>query len=194
MAYTYKADVWCDTCGERIRAELTIAGTAPADPEDESSYDSDDFPKHYDAENDEVDGPQNCASGDCDGNDQTGRYGTFLETQLTPDGYSALQKMLDRDGATLPAYAQEWADFYQFEHYENPWSSAHEWLRDTAQAHASKVQDVDGANVHASALFEIVDSLAGRLDSDAIQDLYQSDMENDDYFKATGWYSPEMDG
>jgi len=35
--------------------------------------------------------------------------------------------------------------------------------------------------------------LARELDGDQIQDLYQSDMESDDFFKESGWYSPEYE-
>jgi hypothetical protein len=33
-------------------------------------------------------------------------------------------------------------------------------------------------------LLDIIDSLAGRLDGDSIQDLFQSDMSDDGYFRA----------
>ena len=74
MAYIYQADVWCDECGKAIIDELTAQGKAPEDPDDETSYDSDDFPKSFDAESDEADGPQNCADDKC-----AGDYGTFLQ-------------------------------------------------------------------------------------------------------------------
>ena len=109
MAYIYQADVWCDDCGRAIIDDLTAQGKAPEDPEDESSFDSDEFPKYYDAENDEGDGPQNCADGKC-----AGEYGTFLRNTLTGDGYAYLKNMLDDHDETLPEHAQEWADYYQF--------------------------------------------------------------------------------
>jgi hypothetical protein len=107
MAYTYQADVWCDSCGEAIRADLEREGKAPANPDDETSYDSDDYPKWYDAEGEEADGPQNCADGKC-----AGDRGTFLQNQLTSEGYRALKSMLDEHGPDLPEHAREWADYY----------------------------------------------------------------------------------
>ena len=120
MAYIYQADVWCDACGQEICDELTKEGKAPADPDDPSTYDSDEYPKDYDAKWEESDGPDNCASGECGGSyEYEGRkitYGTFLENQLTPEGYKYLKSMLDKEGPTLRAPLQEWADFYDF-HY-----------------------------------------------------------------------------
>jgi len=115
MAYIYRADVWCDTCGEKIIAKLTKAGKAPSDPQNESSYDSDKFPKYYDAKSEKSDGPENCADGSCGGSyEYKGRkltYGTFLRNQLTPDGYDYLRELLSQGKPTLPA--QEWAEFYK---------------------------------------------------------------------------------
>jgi len=33
MAYIYQADVWCNKCGEHIKAELEREGKAPYSPE-----------------------------------------------------------------------------------------------------------------------------------------------------------------
>lgn len=41
--YIYKADLYCESCGEQIRERLQ--STAPDDPNDEHTYDSDDYPK-----------------------------------------------------------------------------------------------------------------------------------------------------
>jgi hypothetical protein len=48
---------------------------------------------------------------------------------------------------------------------------------------------MDGARPE---LVTVARELARALDADAIQDLYQSDMDVDDYFKESGWYSSEM--
>lgn len=184
MAYIYQADVWCDKCGEKIRAELTAQGKAPGDPEDERSYDSGDFPKYYDAENEESDSPDNCASGDC-----AGDRGTFLQNQLTSDGYKYLKSMLDEDEPNLPPAVQEWADYYSFKYHDNPYNSPVEWLLSVLEYHAKQI----GETTHSSALLSIAQELARNMDSDKIQDLFQSDMEEDDYFKKSGWYSSEME-
>lgn len=61
MAFIYCADIWCEDCGNEIRRRLTRDGKAPADLTDEWSYDSDDFPKYVD-EDEEADIPQHCAA------------------------------------------------------------------------------------------------------------------------------------
>ena len=183
MAYIYQADVWCDDCGAKIIADLTAQGKAPEDPDNESSFDSDEFPKHYDAENEESDGPENCADGHC-----AGDYGTFLQNQLTTDGYTYLKKMLDEHGETLPEFAKEWADYYQFEYFKQPYAHAGEWLEEHI---AYLAKETSGRT--AGALVSLARDLASKLDGDAIQDLFQSDMESDEFFKETGWYSPKME-
>jgi hypothetical protein len=174
MAYIYQADVWCDACGDHIKADLEREKKAPEDTEDESSFDSDEYPKHYDAENEESDGPENCSDGHCGGFANGSSYGTFLENQLTQEGYRYLKGMLDGHGATLPEFAKEWAEFYQFEYHSNEFATAHEWL-------ASKSTD--------QYLLAIID----KLDGDTIQDAFQKEMDEDDYFKESGWYSSEME-
>lgn len=206
MPFIYQADVWCDECGKRICEQLAQAGKAPANPSDESSFDSDDYPKRYDADAAQADSPQNCASGSwpgCDFNTRHGRnsasdgvtatYGKFLENGLTEAGYKYLQAILNKHGATLPEFAQQWADFYQFTYFSNPYQSAHDWLTQTIQTHAAEIVDRDGGNTHAAALVSIANELASNLDSDEIQDSFQSDMDDDDFFKQTGWTSPEME-
>jgi hypothetical protein len=63
MAYIYQADVWCDDCGEAICQRLKREGKAPADPTDEWTFDSDEYPKRA-GDADEMDTPQHCASGE----------------------------------------------------------------------------------------------------------------------------------
>jgi hypothetical protein len=187
MAYIYQADVWCDKCGEHIKAELARNGTVPDDPEDESSYDSDEYPKSYDAENGEADSPQNCADGRCGGFANGHGYGTFLQNRLTGEGYRYLKGILDEHGAGLPEYAQEWADYYQFEYHAQEWDSAHEWLFSHIDSLTFGVSGPIGN------LVSLAKELAAKLDGDTIQDLYQSDMDEDGFFKESGWYSSEME-
>ena len=87
--YIFNAELWCDDCGRRIAAEITAEGNAPECPSDEHTYDSDDFPKYSDEDNEYTDSPNHCASGaECpnaeiiDGE----RYGCLLRETLTPDG------------------------------------------------------------------------------------------------------------
>ena len=63
MAYIYQADVWCDDCGKAICRRLKREGNAPANPDDEWTFDSDEYPKRAD-DDDEADTPQHCASGE----------------------------------------------------------------------------------------------------------------------------------
>ncbi len=63
MAYIYQADVYCDDCGKAICRRLKRERLAPADASDEWSFDSDDYPKRAD-DDDEADTPQHCASGE----------------------------------------------------------------------------------------------------------------------------------
>ena len=114
--YIYAADTWCDSCGERIRAELLAEGSAPVDPSDEYSYDSDDFPKGpFPLE--ETDGPNHCAAqGDClepvDLTEwglaesdrllgaESARIGALLSSGLTDYGVSYLREMLEEPEPT----------------------------------------------------------------------------------------------
>lgn len=53
--YIFQAALLCEACGEHVRAQLTAAGKAPDDPDNENTYDSDDFPKGpYDAEGEDA--------------------------------------------------------------------------------------------------------------------------------------------
>ena len=88
MSYIYQADLWCNDCGKAICRKLKRAGKAPADPDDEWSFDSDDYPKRTD-DNEESDGPQHCAAGKRCLNAITlpsGRKIGTLFGELTPDG------------------------------------------------------------------------------------------------------------
>ena len=72
--YTYQAALLCEACGEAKRAELTAKGEALTDQDDESSYDSDDFPK----------GPQE--EGESDSPSYCDHCNEFLESPLTSEG------------------------------------------------------------------------------------------------------------
>ena len=75
-AYIYQADLCCQDCGQKIIADLTRAGKAPECPQDESTFDSDDFPKSAgDDGGGESDCPQHCSC-----------CGVPLENPLTSDG------------------------------------------------------------------------------------------------------------
>ena len=72
--FVYKADILCVGCIQDIRDTLDKKGLTPPNPEDETAWDSNNYPKgpYLDAE---FDTPQYCA--DCGG---------FLENDLTEEG------------------------------------------------------------------------------------------------------------
>lgn len=102
--YVYAADLHCTRCGEKLREDLTREGRAPADPEDEKSYDSDNFPK----------GPYADGGGESDAPQHCGTCGRFLGNPLTADGVAYLkealrEKRLTGKGETV----EEWTEFYR---------------------------------------------------------------------------------
>jgi len=118
--YMYQAALWCQDCGEALREALVEEGKAPQDPEDESSYDSDDFPKGPFADGGgEADVPQHCdANEECinaitlfDGR----KIGAFLENDLTSDGEDYVKEAVadaeveKREGSVA---LEVWKDFY----------------------------------------------------------------------------------
>ena len=115
-AFIYAADIYCEDCGNAIRADFDKAGKRPADPSCETTYDSDQYPKGpYGDGGGEADTPQHCAGCNC-----------HLENPLTPDGREYVLCCFhdDRDwrdgapcepGTTLyqwqHAYPDIWAEF-----------------------------------------------------------------------------------
>ena len=132
-AYVYRADLYCEACTAKIKAKggTTGEGRLCYDPKhetpcrydwcpacldecpepDESTYDSDDWPKGpYPEGGGEADTPNHCAS--CQ---------LFLENPLTDDGYryvlNELAGWLDGqrragDGSSMSEAEREWFNFY----------------------------------------------------------------------------------
>lgn len=115
-AFLYRAALLCADCGERQRAKIAARGEAPADPDNESSYDSDKFPKGpYDNGGGEADRPQHCD-----------HCATFLGNPLTPEGDAYVRGAAsvfdapDSSWAEIAARARhnrqislaEWIEFY----------------------------------------------------------------------------------
>lgn len=104
-AYIYQAALYCEHCGEKIRQRLTAEGKAPANPDDEYTYDSDDFPKGpYPDGGGNADCPQHCDSCHC-----------HLENPLTAEGeLYVTEKFLDwltrfdGDESTI----EQWRNYY----------------------------------------------------------------------------------
>lgn len=61
-AYIYRSDILCKYCGEGVREKINAIGKGPPFPNDESTYDSDEYPKGpYADGGGEADAPQYCA-------------------------------------------------------------------------------------------------------------------------------------
>jgi hypothetical protein len=83
-AFVYQAALYCVPCGESIRARLDGDGKRPADLDNESSFDSDNYPKGpYADGGGEADSPQHCDA--CN---------AFLENPLTADGAEYLAEQI----------------------------------------------------------------------------------------------------
>ena len=114
--YIYDAGIFCNECGEAIRKGLTISESAPADPDNERSYDSSNFPKGpYPDGGGEADSPQHCgAGGEClnalelsDGH----KVGAWLENELTTDGVEYVKEVIRRGGEVAKLWAEYYADY-----------------------------------------------------------------------------------
>ena len=87
QVFIYNGDIYCLRCGNTIRALLP----SPSNPDDEASYDSDDYPKGpYPDGGGEADCPQHCGCGEACLNaiklNDGRKVGAFLENPLTTDG------------------------------------------------------------------------------------------------------------
>lgn len=96
-AYIFQAALWCAHCAERYKAEN--AKPSHVDEDNESSYDSDDWPKGpYGDGGGEADCPQHCDA-----------CGVFLENALTPDG----DKWLRQEAEPFAAPDASWDETAQ---------------------------------------------------------------------------------
>ena len=119
--FIYQADVICEDCGRWVRANLAMQGKAPPDPDDESAYDSDDFPKGpYDSHFDESDSPQHCGMHEDCVNAMAcpthgdHKVGVFLENRLTDEGMRYVEEACKdalRSGKGCVSL-EVWAPFY----------------------------------------------------------------------------------
>ena len=120
--YVYQADLWCEDCGRAIRRRIRAAGQAPADSSDETSYDSDEYPKGpYSDGGGEADSPQHCgAHGEClnafiqAGENNIG-VGQFLENALTTEGINYVRESIrehEQTGRGDPRVISLWKEHY----------------------------------------------------------------------------------
>lgn len=115
--YIYAADCYCEACGERLKETLP----KPTNPDDETTFDSDVYPKGpFDDAGGESDTPQHCGSGqDCLSPTTIGgeKYGCFLENDLTDAGQKYVEEM-HKDRPT--AVTRFWIDYYNSNGYNIP--------------------------------------------------------------------------
>lgn len=100
-AYIYNADIYCEACGEAIRNEMANANHAPENWDDESSYDSGEFPK----------GPYPDGGGESDCPNHCGACGAFLENPLTTDGMNYVIESLQTEPSG--ELVNQWAEYYE---------------------------------------------------------------------------------
>ena len=82
IVYIYQAALYCEDCGRKICEELKAAGKAPAEPDDDRTFDSDSYPKSA------------CDSGgESDSVEVCDKCGELLGNDLTTHGTEALQEM-----------------------------------------------------------------------------------------------------
>jgi hypothetical protein len=103
--FVFQAALLCEDCGARTREEMIDEGDAPDDPDDEGTYDSDDFPK----------GPYGDGGGEADTPQHCDICGLFLENPLTGDGRTYVEETVERDstaGRKESVAMLEWAPYY----------------------------------------------------------------------------------
>lgn len=132
-AYIYAADIYCADCGEDIRRRLKAEGEQPENAEDETTFDSDEFPKGpYPDGGGEADCPQHCGNhANCLNPTIIGeqKCGHFLENPLTTDG---VKYVLESQIESHNEVTQFWMDHYEEEIksylQSNPNHPYHRWL------------------------------------------------------------------
>ena len=135
MAAIYQADIWCDDCAYAIKGRIWAESEdhpAPSNIEawekgvgydDERNYDSAEYPKHCD-DDEESDCPQHCAAGpDClnayryDGENLSGY---FFGNSLTPEGEDYVVDAVKEDvasGCVDSVACTVWMPYYDWIDY-----------------------------------------------------------------------------
>jgi hypothetical protein len=114
MAWAYNADIYCGDCGEELRQALDGQGKTPDNPSDEHTYDSDEYPKYCD-DDQESDSPQHCGSGELCLNAEvlpSGRMiGCLIGTRLTSAGVEYVKEAIAAGGEVAELWAQQFSDY-----------------------------------------------------------------------------------
>src|SRR3990167_9275669 len=74
--YIFQADVYCYACIKTVKKALRLVGQVPTNPKDQSTYDSDFYPK----------GPFPDGGGEADSFQHCNKCELFLENPLTEEG------------------------------------------------------------------------------------------------------------
>ena len=119
MPAIYQADTWCDSCAEDIKKQIEAEGKLPENSDDETTYDSDEFPKWMEAD-ESADTPQHCGShADCleaETLPSGAKIGKLLSRELTNDGIHYVQEYINDGGEVAAFWCQEFTDAgYSFE-------------------------------------------------------------------------------
>ncbi|KKK96517.1 hypothetical protein LCGC14_2661970 [marine sediment metagenome] len=113
--YIYAADLYCEDCGDDIRATLLRDG-CDFNSDDETTYDSNDFPKGpYPDGGGESDCPQHCGAGSNCINalelPDDHKIGVWLENELTIDGVSYVREAVQEGGEVAELWAEYYSDY-----------------------------------------------------------------------------------
>jgi hypothetical protein len=113
QVYMFCAALLCEECGVKARTAHRHSMPVDFDQDDESSYDSDNFPKGpYPDGGGEADTPQHCD-----------RCSVFLENPLTGDGYAYVREAVENGHDALASggalrivwrnpVVKQWSEFY----------------------------------------------------------------------------------
>jgi hypothetical protein len=116
MPYIYLADLYCDSCGKDICRKLKTSVEVPANPDDQTSYDSDFYPKYVDRIG-ESDSPDHCAcQNDCleaEVLPSGAKIGKLLHTELTEEGVRYLKEIIAEGGEVAEFWQEEFADYLE---------------------------------------------------------------------------------
>lgn len=107
--YIFQADIYCESCGKGLMMEIPKPAHAARD--DESTYDSDEWPK----------GPYGDGGGEADCPQHCGMCGLFLDNSLTEDGSTYVKQAWEaymNDERGRLSVLLEWRDGYPVEFAE----------------------------------------------------------------------------
>lgn len=119
MPAIFEADTWCDSCAEDIRKRIQKEGNAPENRDDETTFDSGEYPKRME-ENESADTPQHCGSGaDCleaETLPSGDKIGKLLSDELTCEGIEYVKEYIEQGGEVSEWWREQFEQAgYDFE-------------------------------------------------------------------------------